>query len=156
MRLQLAIGFCWALGLLAFASPTVHALDLTVDEASIVRLDADAAMVIVGNPAIADVTVENGRLLILTAKSLGQTNMIVLDKAGAEIASHILRVDATGSRYVSVFQNGKRQTLICASLCERVASPGDDIETFKGAAGAAREKIDLGAKAAASRETGKN
>ncbi len=130
---------------------TTVALDLTLDEASVVRLDADAATVIVGNPVIADVIVENGRLLILTAKSLGQTNLIVLDKAGAGIASHVLRVDAGGSRFVSLFQNGRRETFLCAPMCESVASPGDDPETFKAATGAAREKIELGAKGAMSK-----
>ncbi|MBC8049644.1 MAG: pilus assembly protein N-terminal domain-containing protein [Chitinophagales bacterium] len=130
--------------------------DLTLDEAFVLRLESDAAVIIIGNPAIADAAVENGRLLILTAKSPGQTNLIVLDKDGAEILSHSLFVAFNGARFVSVFQRSKRETLLCSPTCEHVVAPGDDAGAFKNAADAARQKIDLGDKAAHAKEPSRN
>ncbi len=55
-------------------------VDVTIDEARLIRLDADAAQIIVGNPAIADATVQSARLLVITGKSYGATNIIALDE----------------------------------------------------------------------------
>jgi Flp pilus assembly secretin CpaC len=58
-----------------------RAEDLVVnyDQSQLVKLPRPAAEIIIGNPSIADVTVQNGNLLVVTGKTFGITNMIVLD-----------------------------------------------------------------------------
>ena len=67
-------------------------INVNVNMARILRINASAATVIVGNPGIADVTIQDPKTLILTGKSFGQTNLIVLDNAGNPIADTIIEV----------------------------------------------------------------
>lgn len=124
------------------------ALDLTLDESRVLRLAADASAVVVGNPSVADVAVHNGRTLIVTAKSFGQTNLIVLDNHGAETAAFPLRVTAQNTGVVSVFEGRRRQTLLCLPQCQTVVQPGDGAAEVRGATDAAAQKIDLARRAA--------
>jgi len=60
-------------------------VETTIDEATLIRLGRDAAQLIIGNPAIADVSAQGPRLLVVTGKSYGVTNLIALDSEGREI-----------------------------------------------------------------------
>jgi Flp pilus assembly secretin CpaC len=55
--------------------------DITVliDQASLLRLERPASEIVVGNPSIGDVSVQSGKLLMITGKSFGETNIIVVD-----------------------------------------------------------------------------
>ena len=57
------------------------------DQSKVIRLAAPAATVVVGNPAIADVTMKDGVTAFVTGKSYGSTNMIAMDAEGRQIAS---------------------------------------------------------------------
>lgn len=113
---------------LAGAQPVV---DVTIDEARLVRLDSDAAQVIVGNPAIADVTAQSSRILVVTGKSYGSTNLIALDASGREIYEAKLGVGEGDRRLVRVYKGTLRQSLHCAPECERTLSLGDDKSQFE-------------------------
>src|SRR5215210_5103515 len=63
----------------AAATDTVVVL---LDQAKIVKLAPGAQTIIVGNPGIADVTVQKNGVLIVTGKSYGVTNVIALDAEG--------------------------------------------------------------------------
>ncbi|WP_170937339.1 MULTISPECIES: pilus assembly protein N-terminal domain-containing protein [Rhodomicrobium] len=106
------------------------ALDVSIDEARLIRLEADAAQIIVGNPAIADVAVQNPRLLVVTGKSYGATNLIALDGAGQEILAARFGVREGDARQVTVYKGTVRQSLHCAPDCQRVLSLGDDKAQF--------------------------
>src|SRR4029077_7554810 len=58
---------------------------VSVDRAKVMRISRPADVVIVGNPAIADATVQDNQTLIITGKSFGTTNLIVLDAMGQSI-----------------------------------------------------------------------
>ena len=116
---------------LAWPAGRSVSVDVTIDEARLIRLDADAAQIIVGNPAIADVTVQSARLLVATGKSYGATNVIALDADGHEILSARLGVSEGDIRQVTVFKGTVRQSLHCAPDCERTLSIGDDKSQFE-------------------------
>ena len=61
-------------------------VDVTIDFAKVMRLDTPARTVIVGNPGIADASIDNEKTLVLTGKTAGTTNLIVLDVNGHEIS----------------------------------------------------------------------
>ena len=105
-------------------------LRVAVDEARIVPLVKAPVTVIVGNPAIADVSVQNGNLLVVMGKNYGTTNVIALDSAGEEIGNLSVNV-ATGGRFeVSLHRGSARTTLNCAPMCEEEMNVGDSVEQF--------------------------
>ena len=106
-------------------------VDVAIDEARLIRLDADAAQIIVGNPAIADATVQSARLLVITGKSYGATNIIALDDGGHEILNARLGVGGGDSHQVAVYRGTVRQSLHCAPDCQRTLSIGDDKSQFE-------------------------
>ena len=125
-------------------SPVAHVsaagpegLDLVLNMARVVRLNGAVATVIVGNPGIADVTVEDATTLVLTAKSFGSTNLIALDAAGTPLADTVISVVPDRTRFVTVFSGLKRGTLHCAPECEEVVMVGDDAEFTARAKGSA-------------------
>ena len=62
-------------------------LAVMIDHARVVKLPERTQTVIVGNPIIADVTVQRNGIMVVTGKSYGVTNLIALDGAGALLSS---------------------------------------------------------------------
>ena len=105
-------------------------LRITVDQAQIAKLPANTATVIIGNPAIADVTtLKNGAGMVVTGKGYGRTNLIALDAQGALIDEKQIHVEPT--RNVLVVQRGdSRQSYSCDPVCMPTAVLGDDTKVF--------------------------
>jgi len=63
------------------AGPAAATDDLIVryDQSQLLRLPRAVSEIIVGNPSIADVTVQSGNMLVITGKTFGITNIIALD-----------------------------------------------------------------------------
>lgn len=101
-------------------------INVNVNMARILRINAAAATVIVGNPGIADVTIQDPKTLILTGKSFGQTNLIILDSAGNPIADTMVEVVQMQAGVMTVYQGGARTSLSCAPICQSVIMMGDD------------------------------
>jgi hypothetical protein len=113
------------------AAQNVSAVDVRIDEARLIRLDRDAVQVIVGNPAIADVAAQGSRLLVITGKSYGSTNVIALDAQGREIISAQLGVAPNDARLVTVYRGALRTSLHCTPDCQRTLAIGDDKTQFE-------------------------
>jgi hypothetical protein len=109
----------------------VSGVDVAIDEVRLVRLDADAAEIIIGNPAIADVTAQSPRILVLTGKSYGATNLIVLNATGQEIFNAQLSVNEGRAQIVKLYKGTMRQSLHCAPECQRMLTIGDDKSQFE-------------------------
>ena len=101
-------------------------INVNVNMARVLRISAPAATVIVGNPGIADVTIQDPMTLILTGKSYGQTNLIVLDGRGEPIADTMVEVMQMQAGVMTVYQGQARTTLACAPTCQPVVMMGDD------------------------------
>ena len=114
----------------SFAGGGVY-FDVDIDQARLIRLERDAAQIIVGNPAIADVSAQGSRLLVITGKSYGTTNLIALDARGREIVSARLAVREEDARRVTLYRGTSRQSYHCAPDCQRVLSLGDDKSAFE-------------------------
>jgi Flp pilus assembly secretin CpaC len=95
--------------------------------ARVLRIDSPAATVIIGNPAIADVTIQDPQTLVLTGKSFGRTNMIILDGNGDPIADTIVEVAQVPSDSVTIFMGDRRTSVACAPNCAPTISLGDDL-----------------------------
>ena len=75
---------------------------LTPDKSEIVRLESDAASVIVTNPEHAVVQLESPRLLLVMPRQPGTTAFTVLDKNGKVVMQRNIIVSAAQPRYVRV------------------------------------------------------
>lgn len=110
----------------------VFAIDINVslDQAKLVRLPEDVSTVVIGNPAIADASVEANNLLVLTAKGFGTTNMIILDIDGEVISEHQVNVINQSENIVTVQRGVNRTSYSCIGSCQPTVSVGDDQEYF--------------------------
>ncbi|ODS01674.1 hypothetical protein AUC69_05275 [Methyloceanibacter superfactus] len=115
-----------------------------VDEATMLRLERSAAEIVVGNPSIADVSVQSGKVLVLTGKSFGQTNLIVLDAQGKVIINRRVVVQEPSGGYVTVYRGSSRQTLHCAPDCETPLVIGDEAAYFEAIAKEIKTKQAIG------------
>jgi len=101
-------------------------VSVNVNMARILRISAPAATVIIGNPGIADVTIQDPQTLVLTGKSYGQTNLIVLDNAGSPIADTMVEVVQDQAGLVTVYMGNSRTSLACEPVCQPIIMLGDD------------------------------
>ena len=109
------------------------AIDVTIDFAKMIKVDGPAHTVIVGNPSIADAAVSDDETLVLTGKTAGTTNLIVLDESGDEMMNAVVRVSSDTRQLTTVFFGAQRQTFSCSPVCEQVISVGDDPTKFESA-----------------------
>jgi Flp pilus assembly secretin CpaC len=118
-------------GLAAFMLPIACAraddrILVDLDQAKVLQLPDKTATVVVGNPAIADVTfLKRSGSLILTGKSYGQTNLIALDAGGKAIGETQVRV-AAGPGALIVQLGNKRVSYSCSPRCQPTLALGDD------------------------------
>ncbi len=112
----------------AFSQETV---DLVIDFAKVLQLNEPVSTIIIGNPGIADASVQDDQTIVLTGKAAGMTNLIAIDNDGVELANVVIRVASNVRRLTTVFYGSKRQTYSCAPTCEHVISVGDDKDKFE-------------------------
>lgn len=116
-----------------FAAPVGPVTDVTIDFAKILRLDEPASTIVIGNPGIADASVQDEKTVVLTGKTAGTTNLIILNEDGMEVANTMVRVSSDIQQLTTIFFGSKRQTFSCSPTCERVISVGDAAESFDAA-----------------------
>ncbi len=54
-------------------------VSVVLDQAKLMRLPDRVSTIVIGNPSIADGTLQAGGLLVVTGKGYGTTNMMILD-----------------------------------------------------------------------------
>ncbi len=76
-----------------FAQAQEKTIYVDLDYARILRLPDGAQTLVIGNPLIADVTMlKNNRLMVVTGKSFGATNLIILDNSGSQVGESLITV----------------------------------------------------------------
>jgi len=95
-----------------------------LDHSQIFAMARTPATVVVGNPSIADVTIE-GKNVFLHARAYGTTNVLVLDDEGKQLADYDVTVQTGGDNNVIVYKAGFSQSYVCAPLCESTLHIGD-------------------------------
>lgn len=119
-------------------------IEVLIDQATMLRLKRPAAEIVVGNPSIADVAVQNSKVLVLTGKSFGETNLVVLDAQGEVIVNRRVVVEEPQGGYVTVYRGSSRATLHCTPNCETPLAIGDDPNYFESLAKEIRTKQAIG------------
>lgn len=112
-------------------------IQVTVDHAKVMHIARPADIVIIGNPGIADATIQDSQTLIITGHSFGTTNLIVLDAKGDAIADELVTVQPNEDDLVTVYKVDKdkgtsRQTFSCSPACAPTLAIGDANDWFNG------------------------
>ena len=102
-----------------------------LDQSRLMQLPDRAANVIVGNPLIADLSIQPGGLTVITGKSYGITNFIVTDRKGVVLMEKTVEVSGLGDRTVVVYRGADRETYSCTPMCSRRLTLGDAPEYFE-------------------------
>ena len=104
-------------------------MEVVLDQASIAAIPDRTATVVVGNPLIADVSIQGGVTMVVTGKGYGVTNVLALDHAGKPIAELLVRVRSPADNVV-VYRGIARESYSCMPYCERRVTLGDDPAYF--------------------------
>jgi Flp pilus assembly secretin CpaC len=120
-----------ALVLLSPAHAEEAVINISLDRATVIKAPANTSMVVIGNPGIADVSVQKNGVMVLTGKSFGETNMIALNDKGEMISESWLRVrPANRGTHVTVYRAGEPETFSCAPDCRPTVTLGDADKFF--------------------------
>ncbi len=129
---SLAIGvLLWPLAALAAPEPPAEAVAVNVDQAKLVKLPARVATIVVGNPLIADVTLQTGGVVVVTGKGYGATNFIAMDRAGEILVDRVIQVEGPTDQLVTIYRGVERESYSCMPICQRRVTLGDGESYFK-------------------------
>jgi hypothetical protein len=118
--------------LTTLVSPVIAAEPITVwlDEARVIKVPERAATVVIGDPLIADLSIQPGGIAVITGKGYGATNVIVMDPSGAVLLEKSIEVKGPRDLIVVVYRGVNRNTYSCTPECAPRITLGDDSDYF--------------------------
>lgn len=118
------------LALAAGQASAAQPLVVYSDQSQIIDLARPPGTVVIGNPSIADATIQ-GQKVFLHGRGFGTTNVIILDEQGEQLVNFEVDVRFGGHNNVSLFKAGALQSYVCVGDCEAIMHPGDEPTFFK-------------------------
>ena len=92
--------------------------EVTIDTAQLLELQVDSATILIGNPGIADVSVNTPKTIFVIGLTIGETNLVALDKMGEVILESNVVVLPKADRQVTIHRgSGSVQNLSCHPHC---------------------------------------
>lgn len=151
-RLGRAAAMAMLAAAFAVAAGAAKAEDLIVkyDQSQLLRLPRPAAEIIIGNPAIADISIQTGNLLVITGKTFGITNIIALDADRNVIQDQRVLVKRDEAKVVNLQRGTLRQSYNCTPQCNPSITIGDEQAYFDTIQKASQAKIGFSERAASS------
>ncbi len=126
---QTALAWLLTAVVLAAVAPAAAAeepIAVHLDQAKILKLPDRAATVVIGDPLIADLSIQPGGLAVITGKAYGATNVVVLDKSSAVLMEKTIEVKGPADEpLVAVYRGATRQTYSCTPDCSPRVTLGD-------------------------------
>ena len=135
-----------------FASGTSAApIKVKIDEAKLIELNRPVHQVIIGNPSIADVALQSKNVLIFTGKSVGHTNIILLDENNRQILNKKVHVSTSNEAGMVIVHRGRsRSSYHCGTVCNARIALGDNAKFTTDVMSATDVKLNFSNKAARS------
>lgn len=116
--IAIGTGIAMALALtLPAAADSGRTLRVAVDKAEVVALGGQAGVVLVANPAIADVVLEKNNLLFVLGKRPGETRLYVYSSAGKPMLEREIVVVPHGDRTVTIVRDTQASQYSCDPRC---------------------------------------
>jgi Flp pilus assembly secretin CpaC len=103
---------------LALPAGAGTAIEVSMNQAKIVKIARPADTIVIGNPAIADASVQDSTTIVLTGRGFGVTNLVILDAEGAPIVDEQIVVSRNAANSVRIYRRADVQTLSCTPYCE--------------------------------------
>ena len=113
------------------AAPDPDKIAVYVDQAKLLKVPAKVATIIIGNPLIADVTLQSGGIVVVTGKGYGATNFIAMDRGGDVLVDRQIQVEGPIEQLVTVYRGVERESYSCMPVCQRRITLGDGDNYFK-------------------------
>ena len=83
------------------------------------KLPAKVSTIVIGNPLIADVTLQSGGIIVVTGKGYGATNFIAMDRNGEVLVDRQIQVEGPTDQLITVYRGDERETYSCVPICQR-------------------------------------
>jgi len=129
-RDQWTVGILLTMAIAAFPiAACAENISVVLDQAAVLKLPNRVGTVVVGNPLIADVSVQTNGMMVITGKGYGVTNMFVLDRGGSVLMESTVQVLGPPDSVI-VYRGVDRESYSCAPNCERRINLGDKPEYF--------------------------
>jgi hypothetical protein len=130
------IGLSFAAGVLlvpagGLAATADDVIAVNVDQAKLVKFPDLIATVVIGNPLIADVSMQPGGIVVVTGRGFGATNVIALNRRGEVLMDRIIQVTGPKDKVVTIYRGINRESYSCTPICERRVTLGDSDAYFK-------------------------
>ena len=120
-----------AIASMIIASGPIHAaaasddmIRVFMDHARIIKLDRPISKVIIGSSDVADVTVADSNTIVLTGKSYGTTNLVILDVDGQAIIDELILVSVDEANTLRIYKQTERSVYSCSPSCEQHVKSG--------------------------------
>jgi Pilus formation protein N terminal region len=117
-------------------------LEVQSDESQLLTIASPPGAVIVGNPSIADVSID-GTKVFIHGRGFGQTTLMILDAQGAQIANFDIAVKHAQVSNVALFRGTDRYSYSCAPYCETELQIGDTADHFKAVSEEMKTKLEI-------------
>jgi hypothetical protein len=139
--LLIALPAIWVASLLSLMSALkaeeAKQINVVVDQAKLIKLPEHVATIVVGNPLIADVTLQANGIMVVTGKGYGATNIIAMDRDGKILIDSAIQVEGPSDKLVTVYRGINRETYSCTPVCQRRVTLGDGSAYFSATLGQA-------------------
>jgi Flp pilus assembly secretin CpaC len=108
-------------------------LTVNLDQAAVVKMPERVTTLIIGNPLIADVSLQTGGIMVVTGKGFGVTNVLALDRSGTIVMDKAVQVRGPRDDVLVVHRGVQQESYSCAPNCERRITLGDAPGHFEAA-----------------------
>lgn len=132
-RLLAVLAATFLAGTLGATASLADTVNVNIDEAKVMKLPDRVATIVIGNPLIADASLQTGGILVLTGKGYGSTNMLALDRTGKVVMdqSVVVLSPSPGTQdLVVVYKGVERESYSCSPECAPRAMLGDSAAYF--------------------------
>lgn len=106
------------------ASFAAQELIVKTDQTQLISITGNPGTVVIGNPSIADVTIQGSKIFV-HGRAYGSTNLIILDENGNQLSALDITVQPGGENNLRVYKAGARFSYVCAPSCEATLQSGD-------------------------------
>ncbi|WP_162003000.1 pilus assembly protein N-terminal domain-containing protein [Microvirga tunisiensis] len=112
------------------SKPLKMTVSVATDQALVVRAPGGLKTLILGNPAIADVNAQKHGILVVTGKTYGVTNLVLVGDEGKILGEALIQVQAPKYGIVSVQRGMEKESYSCTPKCNPTVVLGDSQQYF--------------------------
>jgi hypothetical protein len=99
--------------------------DIVLNQAYEISLPENAASVLLGNADIADIISQTSESVVISGKRVGQTNLLVRDRAQKLIGNIGLNIKAAETTIITLYRGTTRADYNCNNACAMASSVSD-------------------------------